>query len=887
MGTPAYMPPEQARGEVVDERADVYALGAMLYHLLCGEPPYAGPSENVLEKVRDTSPVGIRERVPHAPADLVAIIKRAMERDRASRYAHAGALAEDLVRFQTGQLVGVHDYTFGDLLRRWLVRNRKLAIAVSAFILLAIGGAGWFLSREQHLRRDAEMARDQTMAERDRVQAERLRAESRTLALLEDRGKDELEKGHAFRAAVYLAETLRRVPDSVVYRSLLTEAVRAMDTVQWVSHVHTAAVASISFSHDGRYILSAGDSSVSILDAENGQVRQSWRLGAAVSCAAYSRDSRFVMAGSTDGVVHLWNVAVSTQKWSSPQGAGAIRACSFSPDGQSVAASAADGLVRVLDVATGAERLVLPGDGTQVFSASYSHDGRRIVVVTDALVARVFDANSGKLVARLKGHNGDINAASFSADDHSVLTASSDGTARLWVAVSGASKRIMHNHLETMLAKFSADGHFILTYSDDGAIRVWSVDSENVATISQDEKTVLWSGFVVNDDFVATVTSDGMLRVFAVGGGIVHAVDMPSVATGAAPSAVSSSLDGRQIAVGANDGTVCLVHLPFDVHVWAPLHGESSVLRLSYLASGARLGVSYSSGDISIVELATSRAVSFHVHDQPVWRMLFSPDESRILTVPSYPSTEPRLWNSTGALLATLTGHKAWVYGAAFRPDGRAIATAGRDQTLHLWSAGTGLPLGAPVEGAGQAVAFSPDSKKIAVGASKIRILDAESLRPMLELEGHPNTLIDGLSFDRLGQRLLSAGWEDHAAKIWDVATGRLLVTLSGHTRRLMAAEFSHDGKLVVTAGFDQFARIWDAKTGELLRTIQGPTHGVAFNPDDTKLATGVANSVIIWDVTLDQRSPDELAAYVADKSPWNLVDGRLVLKERPAATVH
>src|SRR5262249_42591159 len=111
LGTPQYMAPEQARGEAVDKRADVYALGALLYHVLAGRAPYRGSdAAQVLELVLKDAPQPLVEAQPGVPADLHAVVAKAMARDREARYPDAEALAADLRRFQTGQLVSAHDY---------------------------------------------------------------------------------------------------------------------------------------------------------------------------------------------------------------------------------------------------------------------------------------------------------------------------------------------------------------------------------------------------------------------------------------------------------------------------------------------------------------------------------------------------------------------------------------------------------------------------------------------------------------------------------------------------------------------------------------------------------------------------------------------------------
>jgi tetratricopeptide (TPR) repeat protein len=169
MGTPAYMAPEQARGIVVDERADVWALGAMLYHLLAGRPPYEGASATeVVDKVRLGPPPPLAEQEPDAPPDLVAIATRAMARDPHDRYPGAAEVAADLRRFETGQLVGAHRYTTRERIGRWLRRHRAVVTmaAAAALSLLVFGAFG--------VRR--------VVRERDRAEGERLVAETQRRA---------------------------------------------------------------------------------------------------------------------------------------------------------------------------------------------------------------------------------------------------------------------------------------------------------------------------------------------------------------------------------------------------------------------------------------------------------------------------------------------------------------------------------------------------------------------------------------------------------------------------------------------------------------------------------------------------------------------------------
>lgn len=142
LGTPAYMPPEQARGLPVDERADVYAIGAILYHALSGKLPYTGKTtDTVLDAVMHRPPVALATLEPGVPEDLLAIVERAMSRTAATRYPTARELSDDLRRFTSGQLVGAHRYTPTQLVRRWL-RKHRLAVLVGAAALVALTALG-------------------------------------------------------------------------------------------------------------------------------------------------------------------------------------------------------------------------------------------------------------------------------------------------------------------------------------------------------------------------------------------------------------------------------------------------------------------------------------------------------------------------------------------------------------------------------------------------------------------------------------------------------------------------------------------------------------------------------------------------------------------------
>ncbi len=173
MGTPAYMAPEQARGETLDQRADVFALGAMLYHVLAGVPPYnARTATDVIASAALGKVVPLLEREKGAPADLVAIVSRAMSLEPADRYPDAGELAEELRRFMTGQLVGAHRYTAMQKIGRFIKKHRA-AVTISALSIVVFTVLGTLAIRQILEQRDAANY-ERRVADSRRAAAEKL-----------------------------------------------------------------------------------------------------------------------------------------------------------------------------------------------------------------------------------------------------------------------------------------------------------------------------------------------------------------------------------------------------------------------------------------------------------------------------------------------------------------------------------------------------------------------------------------------------------------------------------------------------------------------------------------------------------------------------------------
>ncbi len=236
MGTAAYMAPEQAAGQAVDARSDVYALGAILYHLLAGAPPHRGTADEILAMLRaGARPAPLDQRAPGAPRDLVSIVDKAMSRAPADRYPDAGVLVGELRRFTGGRLVEAHAYTSRERVWRWLRRHPVLvASLVTAVVAGTIAVVG-------------------VVRERDRAEARRREGQATLATLYAEIGRQRMLEGADFEAAAILAESYRlgnRAPD---LRHMLGVAMDAVDAVDYVAERQPddGVIKTMTFSPDG------------------------------------------------------------------------------------------------------------------------------------------------------------------------------------------------------------------------------------------------------------------------------------------------------------------------------------------------------------------------------------------------------------------------------------------------------------------------------------------------------------------------------------------------------------------------------------------------------------------------------------------------------------
>jgi len=211
----------------------------------------------------------------------------------------------------------------------------------------------------------------------------------------------------------------------------------------------------------------------------------------------------------------------------------------------------------------------------------------------------------------------------------------------------------------------------------------------------------------------------------------------------------------------------------------------------------------------------------------------------------------------------TLTGHQTRVFSAAFSPDRKQLATIGDDGTTIIWDANTGdelLRLPGTTKPSDlfteQRIAYSPDGKFLAAcDSNQLKIYDPASGEILMMVSGHEQEVIS-VAFSRDG-KILATGSVDTTVRLWDVKSGDLIHVLEGHAAEVGGLAFSPDGKLLLTSSEDGMLVIWDVETGELLRSLPDFTvYKPSFSPEGTRVAAATLNGLQVWSYTPNTAEP-------------------------------
>lgn len=800
LGTPAYMPPEQAGGQALDETADVYALGAILYHLIAGRSPYADHSpEDVLKHVLEEPPQPLDEIDPDAPPELVAIVTKAMARDPRQRYRTAREMAEELARYTTGRLVTAYRYTLMDLARRFVRRHRApLMTATAALVALIAFGAASVVRVAQERDRAEKSAKAEALARRN--------TERRVDELLVEKARALVDRDPT--GAIAWLKRLTSIP-----RGAATVAALAEDrgVATRIFRDHRDLITAVAFTPDGRTLITAShDKTVLLHDVATGRATVIAQHADRVTSVDVSADGRFVASAGYDGVVRVYDQVTKNSR-ELREHAGAVKYIAFSPTGDRLASVSSDGTVGFWNAST-LKGIRQAAQADRDLFGAFSPDGTSFVSGSHGGALKIWRAD-GTMDRVLTGHQGPVKSAAWTPNGKMIVSGGQDGTVRSWSVKDGKEKVIFSDPSAVQALALSHDGTKLAIATMDGKVRLGALDNPSFRVVGVHAERVSAVMFSRDGRYLASCGWDKTIRL----------VDLDSnanaVLLGHADivDALAFDQNGTELASGSWDKTVRLWKLPLR-DMSRVLSGHSvGVHAVAFSPDGKQLA---SAGHDDTVRLwADGRQQKvFQGHTDHVYRVVFSPD-GRLIASSSDDQTV-RLWPVDGSAPRVLQGHAADVEELAFSPDGTLLASASEDHTVRIW----------PIAG----------------GAPRVLL--------------HPRD-VTALAFDRTGGHLATAA-RDGAVRIWSVSDGRLEREVGRHDDEVWGLTRSRDDRLIASAGADNRVILWNLVDGTR-RTFEGlaGARQVVFAPDARRFAVaGVAP--LLWICTVAENRCEQLVGH-------------------------
>ena len=618
MGTPSYMPPEQASGDTrsLGPPADIYSLGAVLYCLLTGRPPFQSSSlMETLLQVRHREPVAPRELNPAVDLDLETICLKCLEKDPKRRYASAQALAEDLGRHLSGEPISARPISAAERTVKWVRRRPAIAgLTAAVFVVAMVGGAG-VLWQWRSAVDNARIARDnERTAKRNEEAAKAAQKDAQyqrdqlAIALKTSRrdgyftdltlAEREWEIANIEQVEQLLDKYGPRSRDGAELRGFEWYYLRRLCHPELRRfRGHDGPVFGVAFA-PGRALSQRPAATARSGSGIPRRVRNPSSSKATDSPPAWhsrppsawhSRPTvSAVASGDGGGTVWLWDAKTGREVLGLKGHQGLVQTVAFAPSGEILASAGQDGVVRVWDAVSGREVRALQGHKGLVQGVAFAPDGARLASGGSDSTVRIWDTRTGDEVFVLRGHRRMVFGVAFAPDGAHLATTGGDGTVRIWDTATGRAALVLEGHQTGAWGvAFSGDGRLIASSGEDGTVRIWDARTGRETRVLTGHKSMVPGvAFAPDGTRLASAGTDGTVRLWDTGTGRAARVlqGHKGIVYG-----VATAPDGTLVASAGQDGTVRL---------WDTMSGREAlvlkghqrpVTRVTFAAGGDQL----------------------------------------------------------------------------------------------------------------------------------------------------------------------------------------------------------------------------------------------------------------------------------------------------------
>ena len=846
-GTPEYSAPEQwDRTGHVDGRADVYALGGVLFELCCGRRPFddgshSEPPHVLIGRHLSSPPPDPREFYPDIPQCLTAIMLRCLAKDPRQRPSSMATLREELTKAYT------------EVIRKRYRRAVPHAVELradgmnnQAVSLMDLGNkSGAFATWQEALKLDPyhpESTYNRALLEwiEGRI------TDDDALKRLEDvrhigrranlyLGFIHLERAAAGEAARELAEALedpvlamsgetwQSLGDARMAREEFSEAEDAyqhaitlipedlgnlerqtlaqVQTREYDGQVifpdahcarifegrHTNDVTAVSITPDGRIIISAGrDSTLHVWDLATGEhLNTCDRYRTEMTAVAVTPDNRCILSGSDDGTLWLWDLSTAQYLRIFEKHNDSVEAVAVAPNGRFAISGSRDESLKMWDLATAQSLRSFTGHAAAVTAVAITPDSSVMVSGSRDATLRLWTLATGKCFRVIRGHAAGITALALTSNTRYVVSGSEDGTLWLWEVATAKCLRVLKGHHRKVTSVAVApSGRFIVSGSADQTVRLW--------------------------DFM----TGRCLRTFRGHDGEVTSVTI-------AP-------DGDVVASGSTDATVRAWKLELDAQRYEATMRvcrqqslekiQSSTKRFRERLSWARTARETGKTDAAYKYLTQARAVSGYER---------APEALALNAVIG--KKIPRKGVLGGWLVSTFEGHAGKINAVAVTPDGHFAVSASADATLRLWDLETGR-CSRIFEGHTEpvtAVAITPDGRFVVSGSADktLRLWNLVTAKCLRIYAGHTHT-VSAVAVSPYGRFLIS-GSLDRTLRMWNPATTECLHLFKGHGKAVMAVDMTPNRRFVLSGCVCRNILLWNRETAQYVLSFKGHTKAV------------------------------------------------------------